>query len=266
MQREAGQTQGLRLHLLILGLVLGACGECHAPAPPSEGSALPPLVGMRVAQSMRLTQGEDGWAGSLELMVDTRLTDALRDELWATGRPDDGNPDQSSADGGLSPWANPRPAVLQVRDAQGAIRDRWNLEHSLARLEPRRRLSSSRALFWLSVDYSALAGAYNGPITTPIEIEGGRLHAVEVVNEQGARTPLRLMRSLRSDWRFAPARTGTGEDILHVFTAEDPKRAGEFVVTYERLTFDGRRWARHLRQEDGVWESDEEFPSEDEFP
>ncbi|MGZ3458564.1 MAG: hypothetical protein ACXU86_08670 [Archangium sp.] len=86
------------------------------------------------------------------------------------------------------------------------------------------------------------------------------------MDEKGSSAPVRLMRSLKSDWRLEPARSGQGQDILYVFTRPDFEQPGRFQVTYERLTFDGLRWVRHDRQEPGFWESDGEFPERESFP
>jgi hypothetical protein len=245
---------GRTARLALLALMLTACEVDHrrVRSGPEEANSLQlPLTGLTVSHSVSLHRATNGVDGRLELLLDSRLSEARQNELWGTGELEPGDL---------------RFAVLQVVDLTGAVRDRLILERSLAHFEPETVTLPDGALWLLSVDYSASMGSYNGPVTLPLQVQEARLRPLEAVDEQGTTAPVRLMRSLKTDWRLEPARVGPIPDILSVSTRPDFDNQGEFVVTYARLSFDGHRWIRHTRRTPGLWESDGDFPDRELFP
>lgn len=234
--------------LLVAALLLTACGaEIPRISPGPETSV---DSGLTVAQNAPLSRTRHDVGGFLELRVDSQLTEDEIDRLWETGE----------APEGLSP------AVLQVVDVSGRVQDRLVLDRQLARFEREQPTLAGSSLWLLTVDYSAPAGSYNGPITFPLTVRDARIHMIDAVDEQGKSAPVRLMRSLKSDWRLEPAQRGGGQEILYVSTSPDFNKPGDFLVTYERLSLKEGRWLRHTRQEPGFWESDGEFPERQSFP
>lgn len=240
------------LFSFLAAVLLSACGvgPSRVPSDPA-GHSLLPLTGLTVHQTAPLDRDPHGLRGRLELLLDARLTEAQWDGLWGTGETD---------------LVEPQPAVLQVVDTLGGVQDRQVLDRPLARLEAERLALPGDSLWLLTVDYSASAGSYNGPVTLPLTVREGRIRPLEAGDEKGTSTPVRLMRALKSDWQVVPARSGQGQDILYVFTRPNFEKSGEFEVTYERLSFEGQRWVRHARKEWGLWESEGEFPARELFP
>lgn len=233
-------------------MLLTACGVGPSRvSSDSAGGSLPPLTGLTAHQTLPLNRDAHGLEGRLELLLDARLTEAQLESFWGTGETDS---------------VELKPAVLQVVDMLGGVRDRQVLDRPLARFETERLTLPGDSLWLLTVDYSASAGSYNGPVTLPLTVREERIRPLEAVDDKGTSTPVRLMRALKSDWQLEPARAGQGQDILYVFTRPDFEKSWEFQVTYERLSFEGQRWVRHRRQEPGLWESEGEFPARELFP
>ena len=135
-----GQSPGL-LSILAAALLMacGAAGPAHVPAEP-PGGAPRPLNGLTVHQTVPLNRAAHGLEGRLELLLDARLTHARLEDFWATGETDP---------------AELEPAVLQVMDRGGEVRDRQVLDRPLARFEAERLMLPGDSLWLLTVDYSA---------------------------------------------------------------------------------------------------------------
>ncbi|MBI2566628.1 MAG: hypothetical protein HYV63_06310 [Candidatus Schekmanbacteria bacterium] len=259
-----------RAGLLLVGLLLVCAVSPASPrSPEADQQPTPDAARLAVMQTVALPAAAHGLDGRLELLADTRLTAALRDELWGTGgegeEPGSGAPASWRA-AGFASVVDLQPAMLQTVDSAGAVRDRWPLERPLARIEAETLAVPGLTAWLVTVDYTTAFGSYSGPITFLFAVQDGRLRGLEAADESGATVPISLMRSLKTDWRLVPRRGGDGQDIVSVATRPNLEQPGSFVVMYRRISFDGNRWTRRLRLEAGFWEADGDFPPLEKFP
>jgi hypothetical protein len=220
-------------------------------------------------QSIELHQKENGTDGTVQVLVDRRLSaDSIREKFWGHG-PWELNLDEESD---LYKNFSDRPplnAKVRIQDESGKIFAERRLEHPLAKLEPWNPDSVINQLFLLTEDYSAGFGSYNGPITSLIQIFDESFHDVNALNAQSHKEePIEFMKSLKTDWQIV-RRDGKVE-ILKVACRpnfDDTSYAGSFVIIYTRFSFDGRRWFKNVREEAGYWEEgDDPFPDRSQFP
>jgi len=123
--------------------------------------------------------------------------------------------------------------------------------------------------FLLTVDYTAEAGSYNGPITWLLEVDGGQLKFIEATDRTTGKTDrIALMQSLKRSWQLVPAPPGSPgtKDILYALSQPGDSADGEFITIYRRYFFDGSRWIRVSREEKGLSEFDGGPPNRRLFP
>ena len=185
----------------------------------------------------------------LELLTDKRVKPGMSDED-AMGLP---------------------PAKLRLFRADGTLAQEKTLERSRAflKMAPPLYGEAGQETYLLTVDYSVGMGSYNGPITFLVEVTSGAMRYVSVGGK-----PITLMRSLKTDWKFAPIKSGgvKSTDILEVScrpseTAKsDANPNNDFTVSYRRTHWNGVKWTRREKTKTGFWEDDGAFPSVALFP
>ena len=137
------------------------------------------------------------------------------------------------------------------------------LETPLAKIEAWNPSSGDNYLFLLTEDHSAGAGSYNGLATNLLQISDGAFHYVKATNATSHQErPIRLLKSLKSDWRIASPENET--EILMASCL--PRDNGSFVIDYTRYRIDGTQWFEYKREVDGFGESDRSFPERSAFP
>jgi hypothetical protein len=242
-------------------LVWTGFSSCWAQA----GLAAPNVIAGRVVGArVPLTQAANGVEGELQLLKDERITAALAKQTWNTGGLDV-DPDDYLASFKTSP---PRQAMIRVVDRDGKVLDSEELERPLARIGTAQLYRDARVTFLLTVDYSAGFGSYSGPITSFLDVTGGRLHWVEDIDVSGKRSKISVMDSLKTGWRIVNAPNG-GKEILEAAcrpTEQTFKTGGNFTITYSRYFFDGTQWRLASRTVPGFTEFDGGFPSRRHFP
>jgi len=206
--------------------------------------------------------GIDGW---LQVLIDARLSEKLRKEMWGVGdwafviAEDDPQYRMFSA-------TPPQNAELQIVDLKGQLLARETLERPLARIE-RIRLDADRHTFLVTVDYSTGMGSYAGLTTLLLEVANAKLRWMEAMNsDTGKSDVIRLPNTLKSGWILT--HKGAREDILQVLCRPDDfGGSGTFSMAYVRYHFDeGTGWRMRKKTRKGVWESDEPFPDATQFP
>lgn len=212
-----------------------------------------------VADKLKLSVAANGVDGTLQLLVDQRLTESVRQELWGKGawsfvfKPDTKLYREFSA-------LPPGKSKLMIRDNTEKVLANRDLETPLAKLKVWNRISDTNQFFLLIEDYTAGAGSYNGPKATLLQITNATFHDVKALNTQSHQEePIRLVKSLKADWRQENI-----AEILSVSCYENGD--GRFVVDYIRYNFDGNRWLEYKRESEGFWESDQPFPLRAAFP
>jgi hypothetical protein len=179
----------------------------------------------------------------------------MQRKLWNTGQ--------------TGELTNMRNAALRVVKHDNTVVDSIELERPLARVSKVSVYGTpARDTFLLTVDYSAEAGSYNGPITFLVEVEGGHLKFLEATDRTtGKADRIALMQSLKRTWQLVPAPRGSvGKDILYALSQPSDATANEFVTVYRRYFFDGKAWIRVSREEKGLSEFDGGPPSRTLFP
>jgi hypothetical protein len=216
-----------------------------------------------VAQTFALQRRPNGLEGTVQLLMDKRLTGPVREELWGKGDWSFVFPHESEMYKEFSALP-PAKAKLRIKDGGGKLLAERNLETPLAELEMWHSASDGNECFLLTEDYSVGAGSYNGLRTTLVKVSDYAFHDVEALNiESQQQQSIRLVKSLKSDWQITSRESG-GE-ILSVSC--HPKNDGSFVVDYVRYSsFDGSKWLEYKREVDGFWESDQPFPGRSAFP
>jgi hypothetical protein len=232
-------------------------GRFVVPAAPASA----PLFreGYQTAAAIPLHGDVDGVDGTLELLLDARLTAAMRS---AGGAALDA-PDAAEFRPALR---NARLVLVDGRSSR-ALQVK-TFERPLASIETAALRGDGRHSFLLTVDYSATIGADNGPVTWVLEPRGGSWEFVDAQEEDAAAWERLVVASTgRAAWKFAPH--GEARDILAVACLRDVGRASAdpaWVTTFERYSFAGTRWVRYERvRPDSCWEG-EDFPAEAEFP
>jgi hypothetical protein len=214
-----------------------------------------------VAQTYALRQEDKGARTSLVLLMDIRLSKSLQKDLWGKGDWAFVFPPDSNA---YREFSNhpPMKSKLQIINSAGGIVAERDLETPLARLQAWKPTTETSQLFLLTQDYSAGFGSYSGLVTSLIMIADGAFREVQALDTESRRQdPIRLMKSLKSDWRIIE-RVGRPE-ILSVSCHPNEQR--KFVIDYARYSFDGSQWVIHKRETEGIWESDDPFPESSAF-
>jgi hypothetical protein len=234
--------------------------------------------GYAIRTAFPLTTAADRMRGRFELLEDARITPSMRSAVAESYGMD---PCAAPVTPVLRPLCEPtpheplRPALLRLLDASGHVLATRQAERPLAELATRRLYASARRTFLFTVDLSAGIGSYSGPLTRLAEPGDHSFGWVMVADSAtGATDTLTLVSTLKSGWRAVPSVDGPGQDLLQVlcrpdFSAPDSaSHSARFLVTFERYTFDGRRWKRRRRQEPGCWEADDStsFPARGRFP
>jgi hypothetical protein len=152
-------------------------------------------------------------------------------------------------------------AVLALRDCSGEIVDRVPLPGPLARLDAQPVRGAPVTTYLVTVDLTAEAGSYNGPVTQPFEVRGTNLQPVAAHDATGRTELIRLPLTEKAAW--TRVLVGDTEDLLSVNCQPADE---DFVTTYRRFHPTSEGWQLSARKEKGLWESDRGFPETESFP
>lgn len=180
----------------------------------------------------------------IQLVLDEQLAPAERDRLWATGE-----------------TIAAAPAVLQLRDCGGEVLETVPLEAPLARLDAAVLQGAPHPTVLVTVDLTAEAGTYNGPLTQPFALRGNRLQPVQTGAANGRSEPILLPLTGKAAWR--KVRVGGKDQILAV---RSDWVDGRFITRFSRYVPARQEWSVYVRSQAGLWESDGGFPSPNRFP
>ena len=191
-----------------------------------------------------------GSSGSLQLLLDSRITAATLAAHWGSG------------EDGVTPGRG-RPALLRWLAGPGEPKASLDLGCPLARLSTRSAVPGEGPR--VTVDASVGMGSYNGPMTHWVVAEAGQLAWAKARNPDGTATELTVMESLRTAWKRRPRPDGS-LDVLELACRpeDDPAKPGEVVFWLNFFTyhFDGQGWTRALVRRPGDWSNGEDpFPT-----
>jgi len=181
---------------------------------------------------------------TVKLVLDERIAPRERDRLWASGED--------------APGA---PAVLQLQGCKGELLDSMALEAPLARLDRALLRGVRPPTVLVTVDLTAAAGSYSGPLTQPVQIDGNRLTRAQARAAGGSQQSIVLAQTGKAAWK--KVRVGATDQLLAV---RSEPRDGDFATSYRRYVYGKQGWAVRVRSEPGLWESDGEFPARRSFP
>jgi hypothetical protein len=215
-----------------------------------------------VVQDFTLSRDPNGMNGKMELLLDSRLTPAVRKLMWGTGdwpfvlSPESELFKEFSA-------TPPARARLVISDNSGKVIADRTLDAALAEIKEWSPAPGRNHEYLLTIDHSAGAGSYNGLATIVIRVSQSSLHDVESVEVASQKQELiRLTKTLKSDWRIDSS-SGVA-NIL--FVSCHPGKTYSFVIDYVRYEWNGSAWLKYVRKTPGVWESDGPFPARSVFP
>jgi hypothetical protein len=200
----------------------------------SSGAFCSLPLGYRLQKEINLEK-----EGTLQLLVDSRINEKA--ELEAI--PEDA-----------------RNAILILSKNKFEV-SRKLLDKPKADIQLLKGNTGEKVFFFVTEDWSAGFGSYNGPISI--------LYSIENHQFVKASTKVELMRSLKTDWKIQEKGRNGFAEIFSVSCRPDFKKFAEkisFKVLYLRYAFDGQIWKEFRRDLKGFWENDESFPSEELFP
>lgn len=180
----------------------------------------------------------------VQLVLDERFTSGERDRLWASGEE-----------------ASGAPAVLRLQGCHGELLDSMTLEAPLAKLESGLLHGPRSPTVLVTVDLTAPAGSYSGPLTMPVQIVGNRLSYAQARAGDGTLQPIVLAQTGKAAWK--KVRVGAADQLLVV---RSEPRDGDFTTSYRRYVYAKQGWTVRIRSQPGLWESDSAFPARRVFP
>lgn len=229
------------------------------------------LDGYAVRTSYVLMHPYDHMRGRIEMLEDARIRPEMRRAITEAygADPCAGHPASVLTPLCTDPYhAALRPAVLRLVDANAKTVATRILERPLAQLGIARLYAGERRAYMLTVDLSAAAGSYSGPYTRFLEPNERGFNWL-VVDSAGVADTLTMVSALKTRWKIWREQTDPYAQLLMVRCRPAVGARADsvaFLVTYERITFDGTRWRLHARSEPGCYESDEPFPPRSKFP
>ncbi len=221
---------------------------------------------LAVKLSVELTSTSDGFAGRLELLEDTRLTDDLDKLLWASGGPEVALDEKDPRYKQLTtvPLHN---ALLRLKDQNGNEIQEIKLEREQARISAESLHPGHRTIL-VTTDMSSGFGSYSGPLTELLDVSYGRIDIVSARDaKSGPSETIHLASTLKTAWKISPVPgdLGAQKDFLEIACRPNAD-ASVFYVTYTRYHWNGKEWITIMRKARGFWESDKPFPPADKFP
>jgi hypothetical protein len=153
------------------------------------------------------------------------------------------------------------PAILELRGGKGQLLDRLTFDAPLARLDPVPIRGTQFPTYLLTVDLTAEAGSYNGPLSFLVQVKNRQLLRVKATTADGHQQSINLPLTGKAAWKKVPA--GKVDDFLSVSCQP---RDGIFLIYFRRYHQTSCGWQVRTRSESGFWESDDEFPDMKLFP
>jgi hypothetical protein len=155
---------------------------------------------------------------------------------------------------------NAKKAVLRILKNKSEV-SRKILEKPKADIELLNGKTGSKVFFFITEDWSAGFGSYNGPISVLYTIKRSKLIK--------ATTKVELMRSLKTNWKVKELGRNGFPEIFKISCRPDfdnSKEDMKFKIAYTHYVFNGANWSRKDREVKGSWHSGEDFPPEKLFP
>ncbi len=202
------------------------------------------LIGLLCISSLTQANGVQIGCKRLQLLLDPELSPKILEYKWASGES-----------------VSQIPAVLELRGCKGELLDQLILDAPLARLDPTLLRGASTPTCLVSVDLTAAAGSYNGPLTFPVQVVNHHLQIAEAIASDGHHEPIYLAMTGKAAWKKFV--TQTADDLLSVKSEPD---GNSFVTFYRRYHPTRNGWLVRVKSVPVLWESDGQFPEINFFP
>jgi hypothetical protein len=221
-------------------------------------------AGYAIHKSLALDQATNGIDGSLQILEDSRITPALRADMWQQTTDLDlvlGQGDPLRKVLAKTPL---RGAHLRLIDAAGKIVADQAFDVPLADVD-RQQLHQGAPTFLVSADHSLGIGSYAGLETSLMAVDHGQLQPEALPGRKA------LGSSLKNGWKIVDDATPGAPAKAIQTVACHPNWAnpawadsGEFVVDLTTYRFAAGAWHDTTKTAVGFWESDQDWP--DGFP
>jgi len=218
-------------------------------------------------QSLSLSEKMDGLDGFLEVLRDERLTP---DDLKVLQEHD---PESNLLDGPRFKSSPPQVGVVQLKDRAGRILKTLSLEKTYGNLTTKDLRDGGKRVIFVTQDYSAGMGSYNGPISQVLEVSPTSMAWAEARKSGvGRAVKISLMQSLKTGWGYGPSTQAKGNDILKVSCRPSDLANGDisFKTTYSRFHRESKNWILTQKVENGCWENEgldgRDLPDQKKFP
>ena len=186
---------------------------CHLVASTGVAAHIAPApVQYRVKTRVPLHRDLDGIDGSVELLIDERITSEIEAAPYEVDRDE-----ELQKKFAVDPL---RLAQLRTLDSLERVVETRTLKQPVAALEAVSLYGTSRRSFLVTEDYSSGFGSYSGPATQVMEMTGGRWRVVQAKDAAtGKLEALSVAKTGKTAWKLAPY--GEATDILEVICLPD---------------------------------------------
>jgi hypothetical protein len=240
--------------ILTCTLIFSSCATSHS----KPGNSSSTFAGYQVVQSLALIQSTDGIDGALEVLRDDRLTS---DDIKKI-KEHDPDPGQNPLEGARFKSDPAKVAVLHLKNSSDKFIAELELEKADAELAAQDLRDGGHRVIFVTQDYSAGMGSYNGPITQILDIGPTNILWAKTTDiRTGEKTEISLMQSLKTGWGLRPSKAGKGRDILKASCRptdlSDANGNLIFNTTYSRFHRDHQEWKVVKKvQKNELWENE----------
>lgn len=152
-------------------------------------------------------------------------------------------------------------AVLELRGCKDQLLDHLTLDAPLAKLDSTQLRGTSVPTYLVTVDLTATAGSYNGPLTLPVQIVNHHLQLAVAITPDGHIEPIHLAMTGKAAWKKFSIK-----GIDNLLSISSQPQNNSFITFYRRYHPTHNGWQVYVRTYPELWESDVEFPETKRFP
>jgi hypothetical protein len=149
-----------------------------------------------------------------------------------------------------------------LKNSSGNFIAELELEKVDAEMTPQDLRDGGHRIIFVTQDYSAGMGSYNGPIAQILEVSPTNISWAKATDiRTGEKMEISLMQSLKTGWGLRPSKAGRGMDILEASCrpTELSNANGDLIfdTTYSRFHRDHQEWkVTKKTQKNEFWENE----------
>lgn len=214
--------------------------------------------GYRLAQSVHLSNGQ----GSLEILVDQRLTPAMAEQIWQYGAMAfDGTP-EADVFGKVQLLPAKLRLAIGAKVASDIVLEKAS---AVAKIDGSPFREEGAPVYLVTTDDYAGMGSYSGKPTFLFAVANGQVRPVLATDESGHKAPITLAETLKSVWQIVGGPGGTKE-IEQVLCRPNFNTDDQFITRYITYRQVKGEWHQLERSENVFWEDEGDFPDRSKFP